>query len=424
MKQHPPSLALGLVFAFIFACVAGFCTLAEATDPLHVSPANLQGSFSSFNVPDGNGGTVPTGPWLVEQIGTGTWTFNPVTGLNIFSMPVRASFPGLPGQPSVDITLTETGSFQFQIGPNNEVQAMTYNLSAIHAAIPLEGKSSSGIYVGDVDIKATVGNVNCIGNHPNCPPKVDPPPPPPPDTKTDKTGGIPAPPPGWVGLHLGELPPPGQLPPFGATGGYELGLRLKVEGLPGFQTVTGIGSFETTLALFSDFGNSDALYDCCHGWRVSGAATEDGPQTFGMQFQSGVTGNATEIDVAVSHVSGENLFYVALAADNGGLPGTILFQSPALSSGTEFGNCCGVLKVLTGGTPTIIAGQSYFVIVSTDLDSNTVEMWNTNTANSVGNITYSNDGGVTWVSIGQGPLGAFQILGDTGAPKPQRLVRK
>jgi hypothetical protein len=67
------------------------------------------------------------------------------------------------------------------------------------------------------------------------------------------------------------------------------------------------------------------------------------------------------------------------------------------------------------------AGTTYWLVAEPDsLRSTTWEMWNVNTVRLKGGVLYSNDGGQSWNGSSSDLLGAFDIIGVSGAGAPNR----
>ena len=129
-------------------------------------------------------------------------------------------------------------------------------------------------------------------------------------------------------------------------------------------------------------------------------------------FTSLLTGSVSQIDLGVGYVTGVNSFYAAIFSDNNGLPGTELGVWNNLSSGTTFGNCCGLVTINNPGI-NLTAGQQYFMVLGPmNINDTSWEAWNLNSQNVNGLDLYSTDGGQSWNSNGTGnALGAFDVLG-------------
>ena len=142
------------------------------------------------------------------------------------------------------------------------------------------------------------------------------------------------------------------------------------------------------------------------------------------QFTPLASGSVSQIDIAVGYVSGVNSFYASLWTSSGNLPGTQLARWDNLSSSTSFGQCCGLVTISGISGLSLIAGNSYFLVLGPEnISSTTFEWWNLNNTGVMGLDLYSTDGGITWNNNGQQTLGAFDVLGvsstlfsDLGSP--------
>jgi hypothetical protein len=178
--------------------------------------------------------------------------------------------------------------------------------------------------------------------------------------------------------------------------------------------------------LYSNLGTGSAVYNCCAGWTISGTGSIGVSFIAANEFQVTTAGYALEIDVAVGLVEGDNSFYLQLAADNGGQPGTVLLSVTNLSSSTPFGTCCGLVSsgILSPGV-TLNTGTNYWLVIGPrDTTSTTWEAWNFSN-HATGNDDYSTDGGLSWVQNGDQPQGAFQILRGSccgTTPEPTSLL--
>lgn len=101
------------IFVFITAFVMLGISSSTYATMLNLSFTGLRGEFSSFDIPDGAGGTISTGTWIIEQNGPGTWNFDTTTGINTFTVDERATFPDLPIALAAQLAIVETGGFMF-----------------------------------------------------------------------------------------------------------------------------------------------------------------------------------------------------------------------------------------------------------------------------------------------------------------------
>jgi len=178
---------------------------------------------------------------------------------------------------------------------------------------------------------------------------------------------------------------------------------------------------------FNDLGTGNDVYQEGTGWTVSGTGTIGISFTSANLFTSLASGSVSEIQLGVGYAGGTNAFYASIWTDNGGLPGTELWNQQNLSSSQDFGGCCGLVTI-TGITGlSLTAGQQYFVVLGPEsLNSTAFFAWNWNSTGVDGLDLYSTNGGQTWNSNGTGnPIGALDILGSSGTgtvPEPSSLL--
>jgi hypothetical protein len=176
--------------------------------------------------------------------------------------------------------------------------------------------------------------------------------------------------------------------------------------------------------LYSNLGPEGDVYNCCTGWTVSGTGTVGTSFTAANQFTAMASGSISQIDIAVSLVTGTNSFYAALFTDNGGLPGTQLGRWDDLSSNQPVGGCCGLVTITGISGINLTAGESYFIVLGPEnLNDTTWEVFDFSNS-AMGLDLFSTDGGATWTSNGTQPQGAFDIIGGGGntTPEPSSLI--
>lgn len=193
-------------------------------------------------------------------------------------------------------------------------------------------------------------------------------------------------------------------------------------------------------SLFSDLGPPGNQYQCCTGWTISGTGTIGTSFTAANLFMVGGTGNfsVNQIDLGVGFVVPPDTFYASIWTDNAGLPGSQVAGAfwNNLTTITNFGTCPGAgcggsydgggfTQILGISGVTLVGGQSYFMILGpVNFNDASWNAWNLNSQGVNGLDLYSTDGGRTWNSNGQQPLGAFDVLGTPGAttPEPSSLL--
>lgn len=192
--------------------------------------------------------------------------------------------------------------------------------------------------------------------------------------------------------------------------------------------------------LFSDLGPPGNQYGCCSGWTISGTGFIGTSFTAANLFTVGGSGNFSvdQIDLGVGFVNPPNTFYASIWTDNAGLPGSMVagaLWSP-LTTITGFGQCpptCpggydggGFVSITGISGVTLVGGQSYFMILGpVSFNDTSWNAWNFNSQGVNGLDLYSTDGGTSWNSNGQQPLGAFDVLGHETVgttPEPSSLL--
>jgi PEP-CTERM motif len=177
--------------------------------------------------------------------------------------------------------------------------------------------------------------------------------------------------------------------------------------------------------LFSDLGPSGNVYDCCNGWLISGSNSELGVSfTTVHEFNSGVGGTVSQIDLAVGYGTGLNRFYASIWNEVSGMPTTQLADAlwPTLSSSTTYGTCCALVTISGISGVSLAPATNYFMILGPESVSDTSNLsLNDNSTGKLGLELYSTDGGSTWHSNGIQSIGAFEVLG-TAVPEPPSLL--
>ena len=185
--------------------------------------------------------------------------------------------------------------------------------------------------------------------------------------------------------------------------------------------------------LYSDLGTGTNVYYCCEGWTVSGSGTIGESFTSANEFTAGASGSISQIDIGIGTAAGANSFFAALySVGGGGEPGTLIQQWSNLSATETFGDCCGLVTISGITGVNVVAGTSYFLVLGpTNLTSATFDAWNFNTTGATGTDLYATSGcqngtgnNCTWNSNGTQTIGAFDVLGSTGAsvPEPSSLL--
>ena len=170
--------------------------------------------------------------------------------------------------------------------------------------------------------------------------------------------------------------------------------------------------------IFNDFGSG---YDdnWSAGWTVSGPDSGVGEYESGMLFTAGISGIVSRIDLALGLTGvGDGGATVSLWTDSGGLPGSMM-ASWGVTAVLGFGSRCCTVVTINTGAPTLVEGQSYFLVAIADDISWEGWIWNNQGVNGV--LAQNTGGG--WNSSGGEPLSAFDILGDPASiPEPATML--
>jgi hypothetical protein len=184
--------------------------------------------------------------------------------------------------------------------------------------------------------------------------------------------------------------------------------------------------------LFSDLGTGTNVYNCCDGWTVAGSGILGESFTAANEFTAGASGSVSQIDIGIGTAAGSNSFFAALYSASGNSPGTLIEQWSNLTATETFGQCCGLVTISGITGVNLVAGTSYFLILGpTNLTSDTFDAWNMNSTGAMGTDLYATSGcqngsgnNCSWNSNGTQTIGAFDVLGSTGAtvPEPSSLL--
>ncbi|MGO9649578.1 MAG: hypothetical protein ACLPOO_16165 [Terriglobales bacterium] len=128
----------------------------------------------------------------------------------------------------------------------------------------------------------------------------------------------------------------------------------------------------------------DGVYWCCEGYGINGP---DNPVGFGGEwlaagFTPSTSLNVKGIQVAVGYNPFGETFtdvIVTLNADSGGVPGAVLESWTVQIGSIDFGSCCTLETERSTSIP-VTAGTQYWVVVSTEDNSDVVAAWNENDA--------------------------------------------
>lgn len=173
-----------------------------------------------------------------------------------------------------------------------------------------------------------------------------------------------------------------------------------------FPLLTGVSH---ATAFFSDFGANQS-YDTGNGQFLGddGAGNNDAQAA---EFTAATSGGLADIQLALSAFGGQSdSIVVTLDNNNGGQPGGIL-ESFSFSAATlgNFGDNNQLVVLNSVLNPTLTAGSSYWITISTDVANSLV--WNNNNIGSFPDTAelQSVDGGASWLTAFGNTLPAFQL---------------
>lgn len=160
-------------------------------------------------------------------------------------------------------------------------------------------------------------------------------------------------------------------------------------------------------------------YQCCSGWTIGGAGSPVGLTEDAQLFTSLVTGNATQIDVALGFVTGDNGATISLWTDVGGAPGSNLSGFVTAPPAPVFGSSTTQLTTVTFAGVPIVAGQQYFVVI--EADNVTWDAWNWNDTGAIGQLDQNSGNG--WNQFQGQTLGGMDVITNGGTtPEPSSLL--
>jgi hypothetical protein len=152
-------------------------------------------------------------------------------------------------------------------------------------------------------------------------------------------------------------------------------------------------------------------YFCCFGDTISGPNSQVGSTNWAAtQFTPAKSGKIELINVAVGWVSGTNKIIINIAADDGGVPGTVLGTASATGLGV-FGDCCDLAE--SNVSIDVTAGTPYWIYLSTDeSNADTWAAWPFNSTDEVDPMTVAGYNGSSWTNFGSStPALSFALYG-------------
>jgi hypothetical protein len=168
--------------------------------------------------------------------------------------------------------------------------------------------------------------------------------------------------------------------------------------------------------LFNDLGTGASVYNDDEGWAVQGSGAPEGAITIADEFKTEETGgfSLSEIDLAMGNITSPNTFYVSIWTDVRHHPGTKISGAYWTTSTPYMAfTCCGVVSIDNITGVTLTGGQSYYLVLGPlNPSGDSSNEFALNNQNVDGNVENSVNGGVSWYDIGNGTLGAFDVLGN------------
>ncbi|HEX3651677.1 MAG TPA: choice-of-anchor R domain-containing protein [Rhizomicrobium sp.] len=168
--------------------------------------------------------------------------------------------------------------------------------------------------------------------------------------------------------------------------------------------------------VFNNIGKKypDGVYFCCDGLTIAGPDSIEGQTVWpAIAFTPAADVTVTRVDLALGYDDhGANDVAVSIAADSGGLPGTLL-ETVHVSNLPEFGDCCAITRAKFKGIK-LSAGQQYWVVAGTDAnDSTAFAAWALNTTEQIKTVRFAENIGTGWelVNANARPSPAFAVYG-------------
>jgi hypothetical protein len=117
----------------------------------------------------------------------------------------------------------------------------------------------------------------------------------------------------------------------------------------------------------------------------------------------------TQIDLAISWVTGTNGYKLELDADDHGQPGRRIAEWKVTGLPTFGATSSAVQTIKARGLIILEKHHQYWLVPKVNSDE--WAAWNLNSVSVSGNGASSTDGGATWTTFVYNPIGAFDVLG-------------
>jgi hypothetical protein len=180
--------------------------------------------------------------------------------------------------------------------------------------------------------------------------------------------------------------------------------------------------------VYNNFGpaNGGLDYNTGVGWTVGNDFSGDNVAV-GETFTASQNATLSQITLALQYAAGTNAATVSLTSDAGGQPGSVLESWSVSGLPTQDGNFHTPVTVTDATNQALVAGTTYWVVVSTT-DSSTSLTWMFSNTGGGGNPVQANhatsdDGGSTWATAIDSQS-AFEVTDTAGvaAPEPSTIV--
>jgi hypothetical protein len=169
---------------------------------------------------------------------------------------------------------------------------------------------------------------------------------------------------------------------------------------------------EGTVTIYSNLALSYS-YDSGTGWTESGPFSSVGSSTLQAMAFKPTKGTylLTQLDLAISYLSGTNGYTLELRNDNHGKPGQKIASWVVTGLPTFGATSMGLETIKVKGLIMLLKGSQYWLVPKVNSDE--WAAWNYDSLNPVatGKLATSNDGGSTWTIYNNVVNGAYDVLG-------------
>jgi len=164
--------------------------------------------------------------------------------------------------------------------------------------------------------------------------------------------------------------------------------------------------------IYSNFGTGDS-YNLSFAWAVRGPSAPLGERQPAMAFTPGGDYFLDDVDVALGQYSGNSQVDVMVAADNSGVPGSIVDQTTVTAPASS-----AVITASFSGTTQLDQGEQYWVWLASQTDGDNGWNWNDQGDTALSAVWTPAAG---WVASSGTTRSAFRVEG-TLVPEPGTFV--